>query len=132
MLVARKKSKTFHLPKQRLKVNSVPKPESHGFPVTRPKKVHLPRESKLLCGLLLCLIAISIGLISQYGRVLAGNYQLEKMRKEIVSLQEEKEFLSIEVNRLNCLERVESIALDELGLQYPEQKQWLVLSVKRD
>jgi len=84
----------------------------------------------LLCGLLLCLIIISVGIISQYGRIVAGNYQLQQMRREITLLQEEREYLRIEVKRLSSLERIETIAINELGLQYPEKRQWLILSAR--
>jgi cell division protein FtsL len=130
LLVAKENPRSLYSPKQRPRASYVPEPRSYDFPAARPKKVFLPRESKLLFGLLLCLIMISVGLISQYGRIVAGNYQLEKMRREIVLLQEERERLSIELNRLGSLERIETIAINELGLQYPEQRQWLVLSAR--
>ena len=63
-----------------------------------------------------------------YGRVVAINYQVEKVNKEISQLLSEKEYLTIEVRKLSSLERIEHIALTELGLQYPEKRQWLLLS----
>ena len=63
-----------------------------------------------------------------YGRVVAINYQVEKVNGEISQLLTEKEYLNIEVKKLSSLERIEHIALTELGLQYPEKRQWLLLS----
>ncbi len=107
-----------------------PETKSYEFPIPERKKVTLPGEGKLLCGLLLCLIIISLGIISQYGRMIAGNYQVEKMHRQIALLQEENERLNVEASRLYSLERIEAIAINELGLQYPEQGQWLILSAK--
>ncbi len=89
-----------------------------------------PGESLLLCVLIFLLVTVSIGLIAQYSRVIAVNYQLQQVNRDIAQLQEEKEHLAIEVRSLSSLERIESIAVNELGLQYPEQKQWLRLSAR--
>ena len=91
-----------------------------------------PAESLLLCVLIFLLIAVSIGLIAQYSRVIAVNYQVQQVDREISQLQEEKERLALEVRSLSSLERIETIAVNELGLQYPEQKQWLRLSAREE
>ncbi|RJX29026.1 MAG: cell division protein FtsL [Dethiobacter sp.] len=130
MLVAKDNPRSGYFPEQKSRSNFVPEPGRYDFPSARPKRVYSPRESMLLCGLLLCLIIISVGIISQYGRIVAGNYQLQQMRREITLLQEEREYLRIEVKRLSSLERIETIAINELGLQYPEKRQWLILSAR--
>lgn len=91
-------------------------------------KVCVSGETKLFCALVLLLIITGVGLIGMYGRVVAINYQVEKVNKEISQLLSEKEYLTIEVRKLSSLERIEHIALTELGLQYPEKRQWLLLS----
>ncbi len=87
-------------------------------------------ESMLLCVLIVLLIAVSIGLIAQYSRVIAVNYQLQQVERELAELQVEKERLAIDVRSMSSLERIQNIAVNELGLQYPEQKQWLRLSTR--
>lgn len=82
-------------------------------------------NSLMFYGLLLCLLLISVGLISQYGQVVAVKLQIYQVQKEIVELQGGIEQLHIEVNRLSSLERIEMIAKNDLGLQYPEKRQWL-------
>lgn len=63
-----------------------------------------------------------------HGRVVAINYKVEQANREISQLLSEKEYLNIEAGKLSSLERIEKIALTELGLQYPESRQWLLLS----
>lgn len=109
---------------------SASEPAKNDLSLPLSQKVAVPRESRLLCLLVLCFILISLGIITLYGRVIAGNYQIENMRRELLLLQEENESLQIEVKRLSSLERIENIALEELGLQYPENRQWLILSAK--
>jgi cell division protein FtsL len=129
LLVVKEKPRTDFSLEQNARSSYTPEPRHYDFSA-RPKRISLPRESKLLCCLLLCLIIISVGIISQYGRTVAGNFQLQKMRAELLLLQEERESLRIEVKRLSSLERIETIAINELGLQYPAQRQWLILSAR--
>ncbi len=79
----------------------------------------------MFCGLLLCLLLISVGLISQYSQVVAVKLQIYQVQKEIKGLQGGIEHLHMEVNSLSSLERIEMIAKNDLGLQYPEKRQWL-------
>ncbi len=89
-------------------------------------------EAKLFCALILLLIVTGVGLIGMHGRVVAINYQMERTNKEISQLLMEQEYLNIEAKRLSSLERIENIAITELGLQYPESRQWLLLSSREE
>lgn len=82
----------------------------------------------LFCALILLLIITGVGLIGMHGRVVAINYRVQQVNREISRLQEEREYLNIEVKKLASLERIEHIAINELGMQYPEKRQWLLLS----
>lgn len=136
MLVAREKSRTGYLGERRPRGKYVPAADlnpvikRHGrtSPSVGAKAVFL-RDSLHLVALLFFLMAIGVGLISQHGRIVACNYRIHQLQREKALLQEEKENLCIEVQRLASLERIEKIALNELGLQYPDKKQWLVLSM---
>lgn len=88
-------------------------------------------EAVLFCALMLLMIITGVGLIGMYGKVVAVNYQVEQSNRELAKLVEENEYLSIEVKKLSSLERIENIAINELGLQYPEQRQWLFLSSRQ-
>ncbi len=119
-----------------LQQNPVPRRKSPGQervqPSSRARTAGRPAESLLLCVFILLLIAISIGLIAQYSQVVALNYQIQQVDQQIAQLQKENERLALDVRSMNSLERLESIAVHELGLQYPEQKQWLRLSARGD
>ena len=111
------------------------------FPERAPQREHYspPRKENVLDApqkllrstglvfslLLLCLIMVSVGMINQYGRIVAAKLQVHGITKEITELMDEKEYLQIEVKRLSSLERIEMIAKEDLGLQYPENRQWL-------
>ncbi|MDO9536523.1 MAG: cell division protein FtsL [Bacillota bacterium] len=128
--MAKENLRTVNYQEQRSRNSHLPREKSYDLPHVRPKRVQAHCGSLLLCGILLCLVMTSVGLIAQYGRLVAGSYQLQQMRREIHLLQEERERLHIEVNRLGSLERIEEIAVNELGLQYPEKRQWLILSAR--
>lgn len=130
MLLAKESSETVYFQEQRLRNSRVPREKSYDLPHARPKRAPSHWGSLFLCGMLFCLILTSVGLIAQYGRFVAGNYQLQQMHQEIGLLQEERERLLIEVKSLSSLERIEEIAVNELGLHYPEKRQWLILSAR--
>ncbi|MEW5921837.1 MAG: cell division protein FtsL [Bacillota bacterium] len=95
----------------------------------QPKKtIAFSGEAMLFCALILLLIITGVGLIGMHGRVVAINYRVQQVNREISRLQEEREYLNIEVKKLASLERIEHIAINELGMQYPEKRQWLLLS----
>ena len=130
MIMAKENLRSVYYQEQRTGNSHIPREKSYDLPRARPKRVQSHCGSLLLCGILLCLVLTSVGLIAQYGRLVAGSYQLHQMRREINLLQEERERLQIEVKRLGSLERIEEIAVNELGLQYPEKRQWLILSAR--
>ncbi len=136
MLVAREKPATGYFLEEKYRRNYLP--ETHLNPVSRRREkasssagvtISNLKEILQLSVLLLLLMAIGVGLISQHGRIVACNYRIHQLQGDIVLLQEEKESLCIETQRLGSLERIEKIAVGELGLQYPDKKQWLVLSL---
>ena len=145
MLVAREKPDTRYALRQRAKERPGQWPrrkfasKANSNPVVRKHRTVSPssgaetgfrylRESLQLFVLLFLLVIIGIGLINQHGRIIACNYRIHQLKGEMASLEEEKESLLIEVQRLGSLERIEKIALNKLGLKHPDKKQWLVLS----
>ena len=130
VLETKEKPTISYYPQQKPLHNRTAREKLKVSPSSQQKLAGHPGESLLLCVLIFLLIAVSIGLIAQYSRVIAVNYQVQQVNREIAQLQEEKEHLAIEVRSLSALERIENIAVNELGLQYPEQKQWLRLSAR--
>lgn len=127
LLVAKEKPKQIAFQNYNFRNKHVP-PSTREFelPAKRKRKQSGYREGLLFCGLIFCLIIISVSLISQYSRVLAVNFKINQVGREISQLKEEQEHLTIEVKRLASLDRIETIARDDLGLQYSKDKQWLV------
>lgn len=101
-------------------------------PTSSTRRLYNQKESLLLVCLIFCLIVIGVGLISQYSQVVAINYQIQQTTREISELHIERQHLEIKVNRLSSLERIENIAKNDLGLQYPENRQWLLISAVKD
>ena len=125
MLVTKKKEEPGYLPGQRF-----PEKVRYGERSRRtvnevPATKAVSRVSLTFCALLFCLLLVGVGLITQYSKVVAVKMQIHQVKKEIEMLENEREHLFIEVKRLNSLERIEMIALNDLGLQYPEKRQWL-------
>lgn len=106
------------------------RPAKQGYEQQQEHKraIALSAETVLFCSLIFLLMMIGIGLIGMHGRLVAINYKVQQVNREISRLQEEKEYLHIEVKKLASLERIEYIAVHELGMQYPEKRQWLLLS----
>lgn len=105
------------------------RPARQNYPDYRPGQIPaIPKEAALFCALFLILIILGSGLVIIHGRELAVNFQKQQVMIEISRIQEEKSSLNLEKKRLSALGRIESIAITELGLQYPEKRQWLHLS----
>ena len=125
MLVTKKKVQPGYFPAQQF-------PDRAGTKTARNKSTRevstreiAPRNGLTLCVLLFFILLTSVGLISQYSRVVAVKYQIHQVQQEIKTLQNEIVRLEIEVKSLSSLERIEMIAKNELGLQYPEKRQWI-------
>ena len=121
MIVTKQKIQSGYFPEQRF-------PEKARLRTGRSRTVHeAPKKETVQWGnptfyaLLLCVLLVSVGLITQYSRVVAVKLQIHQVNREIAELQDEREHLRIEVKRLSSLERIEMIAKNELGPQYPEK-----------
>lgn len=90
------------------------------------------KEFLFLSIMVVSLIITGVAFISQYGMVLSKNHQIQHTTQEISRLEEEKDNLRLQVRQLSSLERIETIAIDELGMQYPEDKQWLMISASNN
>jgi len=92
------------------------------------QKPAISREVAFCYALILVLIITGVGLVGTHGRVVAVNYQVQQAKMEILRLQEKRAYLTLEIEKLSSLERIEYITKTELGLQYPERRQWLFLT----
>jgi cell division protein FtsL len=120
LLVTKKKVQSGYFPAQQL-----PDRERNRSQGKVPAGETASWNSLAFCVLLFFILLTSVGLISQYSRVIAVKYQIHQVQQEIEALQNEIEHLQIEVKSLSSLERIETIAKNDLGLQYPEKRQWI-------
>ena len=103
-------------------------PDSKRKPDKNPvKNKHFHLRAKIVVSIIFVVFVLSF-LIAQYCYYVALKLEIDRVQGQIASIQEEKNHLEIEVNSLSSLERIEMIALEELGLKYPEEQQWLVLT----
>ena len=125
MLAARKPAE--FIPEIRKK--SAYRPARQHYPRHHPwQKPVISKEAALFCALILILIITGVGLVGTHGRVLAVNYRMQQVKMEISRIQEDRAYLNLELKRLSSLGRIEYIAKTELGMLYPEGRQWLFLS----
>lgn len=129
MLAARKPAEFI----PEIRKNTAFRPARQNFKRHNPWQKPVISREVVLCGaLILILIIIGAGLVGTYGRVLAVNYQVQQAKMEISRLQDERAYLSLEIEKMSSLGRIEYIAKTELGLQYPQKRQWLFLSTNRE
>lgn len=100
----------------------------------RPKKNHrkksLPGGSRLaLTGVVLVCFLVGIVITYYYSQVLAMGYQISRLEKELSLLRVENNNLDEEVHRLASLDRVQSLAINKLGMVKPNSNNILVVAV---
>lgn len=67
-------------------------------------------------------------LVAQYAQLVQLNYHTEARSRELRVLQDVGQHLQLEAASLRSPERLEKIALEEIGLQYPGQNQVMMLA----
>ncbi len=88
------------------------------------KRIKL-KKNKLIkifsCFFVLFHAAAAILLINHYNQVTKLNREVIHYEQKLGEFQEEQEHLKIEIANLRTLERIESIATNELGMNYPNE-----------
>jgi cell division protein FtsL len=74
---------------------------------------------------------VAILLVAHYTYVVQLTYQIDYRSAELRALQEEQQHLKLDIASLRSPERLEKIALEELGLKYPDQDQFIILTAGR-
>ncbi|RJG26086.1 cell division protein FtsL [Paenibacillus thiaminolyticus] len=97
-----------------------PRPKVHQTTKTVVRKNTLPTREKLLylLTILLC-TAVALVLIGRYAQIYDMNRQIQNLKRETVSLQDQTSVLRVEVEKLSDWKRVEEIARKN-GLVFPE------------
>jgi cell division protein FtsL len=77
---------------------------------------------------LLVLLFAALGHVWQRVTVLKLTRDVKKLSEELVAVEKKYKYLSIEMASLNSVERIESIAMNELGLTYPQPEKVIYLN----
>lgn len=107
----------------------------HGFSgaASRPKKIRRIRPVSgarlALTGLVLAGFMVGVLITYYYSQVFALGYQISSLQKELALLRVENHNLEEEVHQLASLERVESLAVNKLGMVKPDSDNVLVVAV---
>lgn len=85
-------------------------------------KLKKSRLIKLSCflSLFICL-GMAIGLVSHYNQVIETNKQVIQHERHLNALYEEKEHLTLQIAQLSALKRIETFAMNEIGMYYPRE-----------
>ncbi len=77
------------------------------------------------------LVAFALGLAFTYftAQIITKGHEINNIKKEIVSLQMSNERLQFEKQKLMSLDRVEALAMTELGMEKPKYENLLMVSV---
>lgn len=90
------------------------------YPAARPARGGLHRRARAaLVGGIMLAFGLGLGLTFLAAEVEARGYQVSEMKKEIAALEVTRDRLRLEVAALQSPERLERIAVDELGMVRP-------------
>ncbi len=91
----------------------------------RPKrkiKLKKSRITKILCCLFLLISVLNaIFLISHYNKINHISREIVRYETQLKGLHEEQAHLKLQIAGLRTLKRIESIAVNELGMIYPRE-----------
>lgn len=95
----------------------------------RVKKVRkFKKNPKLLFALLIiATFVLGLFLASKYAQLAISGYQIGKMKDNLAKLQMENEQLSLQVTKLQSLDRIEKVAVEKLGMMEPEGVQYIAV-----
>lgn len=75
--------------------------------------------------------SVAVFVLAHYSLLLGISYQTGRLQREITALKSQQYQLKLEAAGLNSLDRIEAIALEELGLIYPDANQHIILTLDR-
>ncbi len=109
--------------------NKVKKTEGKVKKKKSNRKVAL--KLKLLCSVVIVLI-LCLCLLLRYTYIAQVRMELSQLDKEISSLSKKKDDLQIDLDKIMESEWIESIAMQELGMDYPNSSQTVYVSVDEE
>ncbi len=87
-----------------------------------------PQTKLKLVGMVFCCFLLALAVVVQYSRVVGTTREISGREREIAQIQDNNRRLQLEVSRLSSLQRIEEIAVNELGMRRPESGQVVIVS----
>lgn len=66
---------------------------------------------------------MGLGLAARYAQLTTAGYKINNLKKQVSSLQNENDQLDLQVKKMESLNRIETIAVDKLGMQKPNAQE---------
>lgn len=99
-------------------------------PRHRQRIAFLAAKRTKMLGVVAVLALMAISLVAHYTYVLQLNYKIDRSLHELHALQDTQQHLKLEIASLRSPDRLEKIAMEEIGLQYPDQDQFIILTAE--
>ncbi len=99
------------------------------------KTLHIKRHKSYVretCALFLCVMAflgLNLYLLNRYAEVTSVKHQVLQLEKSLEQLRNQKEKLSVEIEKSSKLEWIEGEAVTRLSMKYPDKSQVIYISV---
>jgi cell division protein FtsL len=97
----------------------------------RANNSQLAVKRMAMLGVLFVVVLTALSLVAQFVFVVQANYEIGRASRELQNLQEQAQHLKIEIASLRSPDRLEKIALEEIGLQYPNHNQFIILTAAK-
>ena len=120
MILAREKLEYSSPPEMPQQIPNVKSP-----PQSRRRKTscRLPvRQKLILVGVVLCCFVMSIMVAFYYAQVAYLGYKIDLLQQKMVDLRLESHNLDQEITKEASLKKIETVAIDELGMIKPSSK----------
>jgi cell division protein FtsL len=101
------------------------------FYARKQHQARLAVKKMRMLGMAVLVAILAVVLVSLSAAVVQLNYRLEARTGELRALQDAGRHLKLKSASLRSPERLEKIALEEIGLQYPAQAQVVILTAER-
>lgn len=114
------------------KVNQLPQQTPKATPAKRVRKVTKTRVNPRAVYFLIFAVAFLVGIFftSRYAQLAVTGYRVDQIRERMQGLELENQKLSVQVDGLKTLNRIETVAMAELGMVKPEGVQFISVEDK--
>jgi cell division protein FtsL len=88
------------------------------------------RKFKAICAIMI-MLGLSLFILHRYTLVNEYNQKIRKLKTELSKVQKANSQLQVEMDRKIDLNQIEQLAIQKLGMQYPNKTQTILLQVKK-